>query len=148
MPADRKAPGSSQPEDLVAVIDEFHAMWNTHNVDGILSFFTEDSVITLVRSPREPPVSYHGEAAIRTFVNTHLPGWDIYARSHYQINKERAMWMARVSAGWLRRMGIDWIEWKGEAVVRDGKIMTLVGTFTPESVAKIETAMGAREEEA
>lgn len=45
-------------------------------------------------------------------------------------------------------MGIDWIEWKGEAVVRDGKIMTLVGTFTPESVAKIETAMGAREEEA
>lgn len=88
MPADRKAPGSSQPEDLVTVIDEFHAMWNTQNVDGILSFFTEDSVITLVRSPREAPVSYHGEAAIRTFVNTHLPGWGIYARSHYQINNE------------------------------------------------------------
>jgi hypothetical protein len=56
--------------------------------------------------------------------------------------------MSKVSADWLPRLGVDWVEWKAEAVVRDGKIAAYTVTLTPESVAKLETAKRGSEGEA
>ncbi len=146
MPAVQEEPHHPPAADLIAVIDAFHAMWNTLDLDGVLSFFSEDAVFILVRSPREVPEIYHGEAAIRSFVGTGLAGTHVHARSHLPVDNERVVWMSRVAVEWLRRVGIDWSEWKAEAVLRGGKIVRYTLTLAPESLAKLEAAMGSKED--
>jgi hypothetical protein len=123
MPAVQEEPHHPPAADLIAVIDAFHAMWNTHDLDGVLSFFTDDAVIIMVRSPREVPDIDRGTAAIQDFVRAYLLGAYVHARSHLPVDSERVVWMSRVSVEWLRRVGIDWSEWKAEAVLRGGKIV-------------------------
>jgi hypothetical protein len=139
MPTGLEDPDPSVSGDPVAVIDEFHAMWNTHHLDRVLSFFTDDAVIIMVRSPREAPASYRGKAAIQNFVRAYLARSHVHARSHHRVATNRLVWMSRVSADWLRRLGVDWIEWKAEAVIRGGKIAVSTVTLTSESVAKLDT---------
>jgi hypothetical protein len=73
-------------------------------------------------------------------VRTYLPRGYIGARSHYRAEADRIVWMARVSADCFQRLGVEWVEWKAEAVVRGGKIAAYTVALTPESVAKLETA--------
>jgi hypothetical protein len=75
--------------DLVDLIDAFYAMWNTQHIDGVLSFFTDDAIITTVGDPREAPAVYCGKAEIRNFVQTHLPRWHVHSRSHYRAGATR-----------------------------------------------------------
>jgi hypothetical protein len=49
--------------------------------------------------------------------------------------------MSRVSADHRQSMGIDWLDCKAEAIVRDGKIAAHTVVLTAESVAKLETGM-------
>lgn len=42
---------------------------------------------------------------------------------------------------------VDWLEWKAEVVLRNGKISALTMTLTPESGEKLEKSMGGRAEE-
>ena len=140
MRPDQEDLGRSDPEGLVDLIDAFHAMWNTHRVDGVLSFFTEDAVVTVVGFPSETSTSYRGKTAIQDMLQSYLPGWKVHARSHHPTDTNRVAWMSRISADIFRRLGIDWIEWKAEVIIRNGKIAAYTVTLTPESVAKLETA--------
>ncbi len=141
MPSDQEDPGRSSPKDLVDLIDAFHAMWNAHRIDGILSFFTEDAVITVVGFPRGTSTCYRGKTAIEEMLQAYLPGWQVSARSHIPADTNRVRWMARISADVLRRLGVDWIEWKAEVVLRNGKIAAFTVTLTPDSIAKIDAAI-------
>jgi hypothetical protein len=147
MAPDDEDSGPSQLADLVAVIDAFDAMWNIHDLEGILNCFTDDAMVTLIQRPDEGPTVYHGQAAIRTLVQTYLPGGYIRGRSHYRAETDRLVWMARVSADCFKQLGVDWIEWKAEATVRSGKIASYTVTPTSESLAKLDTAKRRSERE-
>jgi SnoaL-like domain len=144
---DQEDPRRPTAEDLIAVIDTFHAMWNSHDLDGVLGFFTDDAVVTFVQSPDEDPTVYRGQAAIRTLVRTYLPAGHICTRSHYRADADRIVWMAKVSADCFQRLGVDWVEWKGEAILGGRRIAAYTMTLTPESLAKLETAKRGSEGE-
>jgi hypothetical protein len=143
MPSDQEDAGRPDPEDRVELIDAFHAMWNTHQAEGVLSFFTEDAVFTVVGLLNDSSVSYRGKWAIE-MVQIYLPSWQALARGHFPAAPDRVMWMERTSADWLCRLGVGWLEWNAEVVLRKGKITALTLTLTPESVEKLETAMRDR----
>jgi len=119
-------------------------MWNTHRVDGVLSFFTEDAVFTFFGLPNGSSISYRGKRAIQDTLQCYLPGWHVFARSHIPTDTNRVMWMERTSADWLRRLGVDWIESKVEVMLRDRKIAAFTVTHTPETVEKLEAAVRDR----
>lgn len=144
MPPDQEDTGSSDPEDLVELIDVFHAMWNTHHVDGVLRFYTEDAVINIEGLPNESSISIRGKTAIQIMLQTYLPGWHVDARSHFRANANRVTWMARTSADVLRRIGVDWLEWKTEVILRNGKIAAHTVTLTSEAVVTLEAAVRDR----
>ncbi len=119
-------------------------MCNTHRVDGVLSFFNDDAVISVVGLPNGSSITYRGTWAIQEMLQTYLPGWHVFARSHYPADTNRVMWMERLSADWLCRLGVDWIEWKAEVILRNGKIAAFTVTHTPETVVKLEAAVRDR----
>ncbi len=133
---------SVELQDLVAVIDLYHAMWNTHHLDGVLSCFADDAMVTISGLSRKTSAVYQGKTEIRAFVQQHLGEYTIRARSHHVVG-DRIVWMILASSEALQRARIDWIRCRGEAAVRHDKLTSLTVTVTPEATAKLEMATAA-----
>ena len=136
----------SLTDQLVAFIDTFHAMWNTHDIPGVLECFTEEAVVRIVCPQQQTSVVYQGKAQIHDFVTQAIAGCVIHARSHHVVDN-RVIWMARMRSDALRELGIEWVRNQNEAIVQDGKISAFTVTVTPETVAQLEAAASLTEEQ-
>lgn len=133
-----------ETRDVIALIDAFDARWNAHDLEGVLSYFTEDSVVRFVPPPPDGGV-YTGLAQIRGFVQTHLPGFHVEARNH-RISGEKVTWDATASADSFRQMGLDQADGTAEAIIQDGKVKSFTYTLSPETVARLQAAMAAAQQ--
>jgi ketosteroid isomerase-like protein len=133
-------------EHLIALIDRFHAMWNTQHVSGVLQCFSEDAVVSIVCPQHHVSVVYRGRQQLRAFVRRTIAGCVIRARSHHVVD-DRVIWMATVANDHLRQLGVDSVRNRDEAVIRDEKIAAYTVMVTAETVAKLEavTALSAEQ---
>jgi SnoaL-like domain len=128
VPAGKQQAGTG-PQDLIAIIDAYHAMWNTHDLDGVPSFFADDAMMTIDPPLLNTPAVHAGEEQIRDFLRLPIPGCEIRARSHHVID-DRVIWMAAMSCNALRDLNVNLVETRIEALFRRGKISTITVTVT------------------
>ena len=62
------ASNHNQRDALIALIDLFHAMWNTHDVAGVLGCFSEEAVVRIVCPEHDASVVYREAPQFRAFV--------------------------------------------------------------------------------
>ncbi len=123
--------------DPVSVVKDYDATWNAHDVEGVLSFFTDDAV---VRMEPAPPDEFGGvytgkEQIRRGFVEPLMTGFHVDPSDHqvagYQEGVgDRVIWKARVSSDFLKQMGAEPpVEATAEAIVEGEKIKSFTGTL-------------------
>ena len=127
-----------QDIDPVAVIGAFDDAWNLHDVEGVLAFFADDAVVTLVPPPPGAPGTYNGTEEIRGFVQGLISGFRVASRNHRVIG-DAVTWESTVSSDAFRQLGIDPVECSAEAVRRE-KITSFTVTFSPDTVRKLQAA--------
>lgn len=118
------------------------AAWNRGDLEGVLSYYAEDAVVTLVPSPPGLPDTYRGKEEIRTFAQMLLPGFHVES-SNVRANGDTLTWDSKITAGAFRGLGLDEVECATEALIRDGKIQRFTPTFSPATVAKLQQAQSA-----
>ncbi len=127
--------------DPVGVLDARQAAFNVHNLDAAMAFFADDAVVTvLVDTPRQ--AQYIGRAQIRRWQEALLNEQSIRVEAVGKRNVEgdKVTWIATVSRGEWQKMGVQSLQLWGEAVVQDGKIISLRNGLTPASAEKLRAA--------
>ncbi len=130
-------------EQRIALVDLFHAMWNTQNVSGVLERFSEDALVRIVCPEHHVSVVYRGAQQLRAFVRQTIVGCLIRARSHHVV-EDRVIWMATVANDHLWQVGVESVRNRNEAVIREGKIAAYTVIVTPETCATLDGATGRR----
>jgi ketosteroid isomerase-like protein len=132
---------SSQGTDPASFIQhDFDGAWNRHDMDTIMQFFTDDAVVNLAPPPPGAPPTFRGKEEIRSFVQTFLPGFHVESRN-LQVKGDTVTWHWTVSADAFRQLGADPAEGTSEAVVQGGKIQSFAVIISPETLAKMQTAL-------
>jgi hypothetical protein len=120
---------ASNSLDPVAVVDSLEAMWNTQDIDGLLSYFSDDAVVTVEDSRLGQHGRYEGKEQIKRFARRHVPGRFLYSRSHHSTG-DQLIWMSAVFSDQSCRQK-DPIMVRSEAVIHRGKIVTLTMAPAP-----------------
>ncbi len=120
--------------DPISVLKDFDAAWNAHDVESVMSFFTDDAVVTV-----EPPPPdefggvYSGKEQIRAgFVEPAMPGFHVESSDHQVAGHQegvgdRVIWRAKISGDLYEQMGVETpLEATGEAIIQGDKIRSWV----------------------
>ncbi len=137
-------PVAAAADDPLSVIDALDATLNAQNADGALALFADDA--TVRQAPPQPGSTgvYQGKAAVRIFLAS-----DVAQHIHFdltaprQVVGERVTWINNTSIDPWRNLGIAPLQGQGDAIVHDGKIVSLTITLTPDSMAKLQRAIAA-----
>ncbi len=122
--------------DPVSVVKDYDAAWNAHDVEGVMAFFTDD---TVVRMEPPPPDEfggvYTGKEQIRSgFVEPLMAGFHVESRDHQVAGDQegvgdRVIWTAMVSGDIFKQMGAEPpVESTAEAIVQGDKIKFFTAT--------------------
>ena len=98
--------------DPVAVIKDYDAAWNAHDVEGVMAFFTDDAVIRLEPAPPDAFGGvYTGKEQIRAYVEPLMADFHVESSDHqvtgYQEGGQRVTWTALVSGDFFKQMGAE-----------------------------------------
>ena len=130
-------------KELIAIAEAHNAAWNAHDIDAIMSFYTDDIVIR-VRTPANPstgePLPFNvagaGKQQVRDMVKGFLPGYHLeYWGIHASGNKVTLHY--KNTADIVRRMGLDFIEGTAELEFEGKKIKNFYSTLSPQTVQKM-----------
>ena len=133
-------------EHLVAIIKSFDATLNAGNLDGALTFLTDD-ILYILESPAlseaDPahlPIVARGKQQIRDAIkslitNLNLETW------YYRVVENRVTGKFRNSSDFYSRLGLDYVDGIFEAVFRGDKMEFFKITYSPESVQKMWDAL-------
>ena len=122
--------------DPVSVVKDFDAAWNAHDIEGVLSFFTDDAVVRMESPPSDEYGGvYTGKEQIRAcWVEPLMPGFHVESRDHQVAGHQegvgdRVIWVAMVSGDLFKQMGAEPpVESAGEALVQGDKIKFFTAT--------------------
>ncbi len=122
--------------DPVAVLKDFDAAWNAHDVEGVMAFFVDEAVVRLEPPPPDESGGvYTGKEQIRSgFVELLMPGFHIESRDHQVAGHQegvgdRVIWTAMVSGDVFRQMGAEPpVASAAEAVLEGDKIKSFTAT--------------------
>src|SRR5918998_4120719 len=122
--------------DPVSVLKDYDATCNTHDVEGVMAFFTDDSVVRLEPAPPDELGGvYRGKEQIRAgYVEPLMAGFHVNSRDHQVAGHQegvgdRVIWIAMVSGDLFRQMGAEPpVESAGEALVQGDKIKFFTAT--------------------
>ncbi len=132
---------ATEATDPMAVVQAFNDASNSGDIERVLVFFTDDSVIRTIPPPLPPsPESPTGKQQIREWFEPKMRNLHV-ASSNLKTSGDTVTWDANVSGDMFRQMGIDSFDVMAEAVVKGGKITSFNVTQTPETVSKFQKAM-------
>ena len=122
--------------DPVAVIKDYDAAWNAHDVEGVMAFFTDDAVFRMEPAPPDEFGGvYTGKEQIRAGVveplmaGFHVDSSDHQVVGHQEGVGDRVIWIAMVSGDLFGQMGAEPpVESAGEALVQGDKIKSFTAT--------------------
>jgi ketosteroid isomerase-like protein len=134
-------------QDPLRLIDDFDAVWNVHDEEGVLNLFAEDAVARLVPAPPGEPDAYEGREQIRDFVRRHMPGFHVESRDHqvaghHEEVGDRVIWESTVSSERFRDLGAEEVEGTAEAIVKGGKIESFTFSLSHETLDSMRAAGG------
>jgi ketosteroid isomerase-like protein len=123
--------------DPVAVLKDFDAAWNAHDVEGVMAFFVDEAVVRLEPPPPDESGGvYSGKEQIRSgFVELLMPGFHIESRDHQVAGHQegvgdRVIWMSMLSGEAIKKMGADTpVEGTCEAILQEDKIEFFTSTL-------------------
>ncbi len=134
--------------EIAATVEAFCAAWNTHDIEAIMSFFTDDAVVRVTNTPGSNrgesfSVTGAGQQQIRDMVKGFIPGyrleyWDL------RVSGNRAILQYRNSADIFRKMGLDFVEGTAELVFEGEKIKIFNSTHSPQTMQKMWDALGGQ----
>jgi ketosteroid isomerase-like protein len=116
--------------DPVSVLKDYDAACNTHDVEGVMAFVTDDAVVRLEPAPPDEFGGvYRGKEQIRAgYVEPLMAGFHVDSRDHQVAGHQEGVgdsviWTASVSGDFFRQMGAEPpVESNAEAVVETDKL--------------------------
>ena len=128
--------------DLTALVATFDERWNARDEEGVLDFFTDDAVVRTTPPLPGGPEAFNGKEEIRQgFVRPLIPGFHVDSRNH-RVEGNKVTWDSTLESDALGQMGVDRAETTTEANFRGDKIEAFYPTFSSETVARMQEAMG------
>ena len=123
--------------DPISVLKDLDAAWNAHDVEGVMSFFTDDAVVRLEPAPPDEFGGvYTGKEQIRAgFVEPLMPGFHVESRDHQVAGHQegvgdRVIWIAMFSGeAFTQRGGELPVESPAEAILEGDKIKSFASTL-------------------
>jgi ketosteroid isomerase-like protein len=125
-------------ENKAALVDAFDAAWNAHDEDAIMDWFTEEEVVSISPSPPGHPDTYHGKEQIRGWVRSTLPGFHVESRSHGEVGDTVTTSDVTVV---MDSLPIESADAMVATVFEGRKVRAMRAVFTPETLAKMRSAM-------
>ena len=100
--------------DPVSVLKDLDAAWNAHDVEGVMSFFTDDAVVRLEPAPPDEFGGvYTGKEQIRAgFVEPLMPGFHVESRDHQVAGHQegvgdRVIWASTLWSDMFSQLGVE-----------------------------------------
>ena len=129
--------------DILAVVEAHNDAWNAHDLEAVMSFYTDDIVVS-VRTPASADagktspfnVAGAGKQQVRDMVKGFLPGYHLEWWG-VQAPGNRVTLHFRNSADILRNMGLEFLEGTAEFEFEGKKIKKFYSTWSPETVQKM-----------
>jgi ketosteroid isomerase-like protein len=132
---------ATEATDPMAVVQAFNDASNSGDIERVLAFFTDDSIIRTVPPPPPPdPGVYTGKQEIRAWFEPQMPNLHVEP-SNFNASGDTVTWDAIVSGAPFQQMGIDSFDVTASATVQGGKVTFFTVTQTPEAVSKFQKAM-------
>jgi limonene-1,2-epoxide hydrolase len=134
----------SAATDPTSVVDTLDASLNAGDVDAALALFAADAQVH--QTPPQPGTNgaYQGTDGVRTFLQS-IVAQHIHFElaAPRQVDGERVTWTNNTSVDPWRKLGIAPLQGLGDATVHDGRIVSLTITLTPDSMQKLQAALGS-----
>jgi hypothetical protein len=127
----------AQATDPLSVMKASLDTINAGNVDAAVATLADDAVFTT------PAGSFRGKDQIRRAILADVANHVQIEATNFQVAGDKVTYSFKQSNDRLRGLGIDFINGTTEAIIQNGKIISLAGTLTPESRAAIQKAMAA-----
>jgi SnoaL-like domain len=123
--------------DPVAVLKDFDAAWNAHDVEGVMAFFDDEAIVRLEPPPPDSSGGvYTGKEQIRAgFVELLIPGFHVESRDHQVAGHQegvgvRVIWVSMFSGDAFKEMGAEPpVEGTCEAILQEDKIEFFTSTL-------------------
>jgi hypothetical protein len=137
-------PAGAAGDDPLSVVDTLDASLNAGDVDAALALFSADAQVH--QTPPQPGTNgaYQGTDGVRTFLQSivaqHI---QFELAAPRQVDGERVTWTNNTSIDPWRKLGIAPLQGQGDATVRDGQIVSLTIALTPDSMQKLQAALGS-----
>ncbi len=136
MPRDEMEAGAARI-DPIALARGLDEAWNSHDVERVVGYFTDDAVLTFVPPPPPPARQVsRGREEIRDFVRALIPGFHVESRD-YRVADSRVAWTAAIACDRFREARVDRAWGTVEGVIAGGRFSLLTVTLTAESAARL-----------
>ena len=131
-------------DDPAAVIEDYVAAVNAGDLEAILALYDDDAFHIALPSPDGSAGVCVGKEQFRIWYEESVARGDRVAIEDetLAVADNQATYVARLSSEAWRKLGVDALEATSEIVVIDGRIMTHVVVLTPESVRRLQAALG------
>ncbi|MCI0478909.1 MAG: nuclear transport factor 2 family protein, partial [Anaerolineales bacterium] len=134
--------------DLGATIKSLSAAFKAGNVDAVMALYADDATQTQTPPPTGQSGVRTGKEQIRAFYAGMIADRFSGELSNLKVGGDKVTYTVTFSTDTYRKMGIAPLVVTEEAVIVGGKIKSHAITVTPESLAKIQTAMAAAQAKA
>ncbi len=117
---------------------------NRGDLDGMLSHFAQDAVLTL--NPRLPALRtvYRGRQAIRDFIRRIMESGMHVEHGPFETSGDEVRWHSTVSGGLFAEAGIERADVASQAIVQGGLIRAIDIHYDAETVRRLEAALAGQ----
>jgi len=125
----------SDPISTARAMDE---VWNDHDLDAAVDFFTEDAVVRMVPAPPGGKESITGRRQIREWAQDFF-NQDFHVEStNYQAMDNIVTWDSAVHLDRFAEMGVDPVHFSIESVWEDGKVKQFTARTAEVTLKKLQ----------
>lgn len=133
----------AQETDPVSVIEALAEYLDAWDLDGVLSLYADDVVVTVTPGANGPPDVYNGKEEVRGWLESFS---DQNFKIEYEIVSVEGDTVTLAVQTWMdttRQLGIAPLTGTEVHVIRDGKVQSYSYTMSEESMAAFAAAMAA-----
>lgn len=114
---------------------------NRRDLDGMMSHFAEDAVLTL--NPKLPAqrAVYRGRQEIRDFVQRIMESGLYVEHGKFETSGDEVSWHSTVSGGLFAEAGIEQAEVATRAIVQGGLIRAIDIHYSSQTIRQLEAAL-------
>ena len=128
-------------QDPIAVAKAMDETWNAHDVDGAVSFFTEDAIVRIVPPVKPDKEVLVGWQEIREWAEDFMEEGFHVESSNYSAADNAVSWDSEVHLDRFEQMGMDQIHFSAEAVLEGSKFKWFIARMDEEAARQLQQVM-------